>query len=258
MPRVLVTDSQAVDHRRSRWKEAAKRAIIGRPECAFVAGATSRRYAAMLGVPAERIVDGCDVVDNTHFSAAAALRGLKERRLLTVIRLAPTKNLLAAAEAFLRFAEQRPEDWTWSIAGYGPLENELRALADQSNGRIRLLGGRQYAELPQVFADADVYWQPSVSEPWGLAVNEAMAAGLPVFASTRCGCVEDLVTGNTGWTFDPVSVPAMVEGLERVAADRDRWETMGRAAAELIVHWDLDRFSEGVYRAACIATGKAE
>jgi hypothetical protein len=49
----------------------------------------------------------------------------------------------------------------------------------------------------------------------------------------------------------------MVEGLSRVAADRDRWEKMGRASADLIADWNLDRFSDGVYRAAAIAIGKA-
>jgi hypothetical protein len=98
-----------------------KQAIIGQPGSAFVAGATSRRYAAMLGVPDARIVDGCDVVDNAHFAPAAAMRGPRGYRLLTVIRLAPTKNLLAAGESFIRFAEGRSEEWTWSIAGYGPL-----------------------------------------------------------------------------------------------------------------------------------------
>lgn len=258
IPRVLVSDSQAVDFKRAAYKEQVKREIIRGVGSAFVAGTSHRRYAADLGVPPERISDGCDVVDNAHFAVAGAQRRLNGFRLLSVTRLAEQKNLLRAGSAFLRFIRQRPagEPWCWSIAGYGPLEAAVQAMADDSVGRIRLLGAVEYADLPTTFAQADLYWQPSQWEPWGLAVNEAMAAGLPVLVSDRCGCQEDLVNAQTGWSFDPDDEQDMVRALLAAADAHDHWPKMGQAANSHIAHWGLERFSAGLSEAVRLAVAE--
>ena len=256
--RVVVTDTTGADAPRTRPREAAKRVILADVGAAFTAGAASRRYAAGLGVPAARITDGCDVVDNAHFAAARTLRRADPAgrvRLVTVARLIPEKNLLAAAAAFTRIVRDDAVDATWTIAGYGPLEHELRRTAEAAGGRIRLLGAVGHTDLPRVYAEADVLWLPSRSEPWGLVVNEAMAAGLPVAVSDRVGCREDLVTAATGWTFPPGTVDDLADGLRRVLADRARWVAMGVAAADLVAAWDVDRFSRGLLDAADLALG---
>jgi glycosyltransferase involved in cell wall biosynthesis len=256
VPRLVVTDTTAADAPRKALREAAKRALLGGVGAAFAAGTASRAYVESLGVPRTRVTDGCDVVDNAHFARA---RGLKEpssadrARFLTVARLVPEKNLVAAATAWLRFVGEHGLDWSWTIAGYGPQRATLDAIADRSGGHIRLLGAVDHEALPRVYADADVLWLPSLSEPWGLVINEAMAAGLPVAVSDRVGCHADLVTPATGWTFDPSTVEGLVAGLARVARDRPRWAVMGEAAAERIADWDLERFSRGLLAAGEIA-----
>ena len=155
----------------------------------------------------------------------------------------------------MEFVINRPdsEPWVWKLAGYGPQENQLRAIAASSRGRIELLGSKTYSELPAVFADADLYWQPSIREPWGLVVNEAMAAGLPVLVSNRCGCREDLVQPVNGWGFDPACQESMTASLSEAAAARDRWPMMGEASAKLIELWGLERFSDGLNEAVGLA-----
>ena len=258
--RVIVSDSQQDDFVRNRLKEGLKREIIRGVGSGFVGGAPHRRYLEVLGLSPDRVSDGLDVVDNAHFSVAQALRRVGGHRILTVARLSPEKNLLAAGEAFLRFMGRRRDTapWKWMIVGYGPQESQIRALAARSQGAIEWLGLRQYPELPAIYADADLYWQPSVREPWALAVNEAMASGLPVLVSRRCGCHEDLVTGETGWTFDPYSSEAMVQALDYAAQSHAGWPDMGRAAAALIADWDLARFSSGVMRAVRVTVGQAD
>src|SRR6185369_15110785 len=78
----------------------------------------------------------------------------------------------------------------------------------------------------------------STSETWGLVVNEAMASGLPVIVSRRCGCARDLVAeGRNGFTFDPFDVESLTRQLQRMAApDTDR-AAMSRASREIIAHW---------------------
>ena len=126
----------------------------------------------------------------------------------------------------------------------------MRVLAENSGGIIQLLGYRSYGDLPDTYATADLYWQPSLREPWGLAINEAMAAGLPILVSRRCGCHEDLVTPETGWTFEPDDVTDMVMALDEAATCRTVWSAMGKAAARHIAAWDLDRYVAGALAAA--------
>lgn len=248
--RVLVSDSQAKDSPRRPLAESLKSWIVRGCGSAFVAGKPQRRYLEHLGFDKNRIVEGCDVVDNAHFAAAAHERRW-DRSLLTVARFEPAKNLLRACAAFLRFSSDRmPERWKWTIVGYGSLENAVREFAERSAGAIRVMGFADYATLPKVYAGASAYWQPSVSEPWGLAVNEAMASGLPVLVSSQCGCHEDLVNKSNGWIFDPFSDDATHDALVRAASDHCRWPQMGQASAERIRAWDLDRFARAAICAA--------
>src|SRR5205814_8959552 len=116
--------------------------------------------------------------------------------------------------------------------------------------RVPLLGHVDYAALPELYASADVYLQPSLVEPWGLAVNEAMASGLPVLVSDRCGCAEDLVRdGVNGFAFDPRSVGQISRAFERFDAAAARWTEMGAASQAIIANWGLDLFARNLWRA---------
>jgi glycosyltransferase involved in cell wall biosynthesis len=254
--RIVVTDTTLADSTRWHVKECLKRALLGGVGAAFTAGKASQEYVATLGVHAHQITTGCDVIDNAHFAAGRISQtiGHTQRvRLLTVARLIPEKNLIAAAEAFLVVTKNAAIDATWIIAGYGPLEVELKEVSEKSDGRICLLGSVDYNTMPEVIASADILWLPSVSEAWGLVVNEAMAAGLPVAVSALCGCAIDLVTTENGWTFDPSSQAGLREGLLRVLEDRYRWRQMGEASSRIIADWDLNRFASGLFEAGEIA-----
>src|SRR5438034_9827058 len=70
---------------------------------------------------------------------------------------------------------------------------------------VHLPGFKQYEELPIFYGLADAFIHASISEPWGLVVNEAMASGLPVLVSIACGCEGDLVKEKVnGFSFNPV------------------------------------------------------
>lgn len=255
VPRVVVMDSQKFESRGG-WREVVKRAVARWSASAFVGGAPHRRYAEELGVAQEAIFDGCDVVDNDHFVTNRAVRTSSTVRVGTLARLVPQKNLLLAGEAFLQFCATRVGDnWIWQIAGYGEDEHLVREMVDRSGGRIEWVGSLGYDATPGFLAGCDMYWQPSLYEPWGLAVNEAMASGLPVLVSDRCGCGEDLVSSSTGWIFEPGSLEDMVIGLAAAAKDLAFWPEMGRAARDRVSRWGLDRFASNAIAAAECAAG---
>ena len=85
---------------------------------------------------------------------------------------------------------------------------------------VLLPGFKQYPELPLYYGLAGAFVLPSLTEPWGLVVNEAMAAGLPVVVSDRCGCASDLVRpGENGFAFDPCDIEQLAALLGQFRAE---------------------------------------
>ncbi len=77
---------------------------------------------------------------------------------------------------------------------------------------------------------------PSENEPWGLAVNEAMACGLPAVCSTGVGCAADLVRpGETGWTYPLGDIETLTSQLQRLQGDRTALRRQGQAAQSLVL-----------------------
>ncbi len=189
----------------------------------FLSGVRSLEYYAGLGFSREDIWRGYDVVDNNHFSQGAARvrqqsdqvrkkLGLPEKFFLVVGRFVPEKNLLGLLDAF-RVYRQRGGTWSLVVAGDGPLRDQLEKKAGAMDAVI-ISPWLSYDELPVYYALASCFILPSISEPWGLVVNEAMAAGLPVALSQKCGCLPELCyRGVNGMDFSPYSQEEIVRTL---------------------------------------------
>jgi len=89
-----------------------------------------------------------------------------------------------------------------------------------------------------------------------LVVNEAMASGLPVLVSARCGCAPDLLDeGRNGWTFDPLDVESLAELMFRVSRmTSEESLAMGRASQEIIARCTPETFADGLLHAVEAAT----
>ncbi len=205
-----------------------------------------------------------DVVDNDYFSRmAAGVRTnrkawrerlqLPERYFLYVGRLSQEKNLIRLLDAYRHYRTKRPEGWGLVLVGDGSQRVELEDFAT-ANGIRNVLwcGFRQIDELPAYYALSDCFILPSTSEPWGLVVNEAMACGLPVLVSSRCGCVPELVyEEENGFSFDPYDTMALAGLLERVASlDEPRRQVMGAVSQKIISQYTPRVWAENL--AKCI------
>lgn len=266
------SDSTYLDERRTWAKEAGKRRLLAAFDAALVAGQRARKYLGHLGVPTERCFQPWDVVDNEHFADgartaranAAVLRrshGLPARFFLCVARFVPKKNVERLIAAFAAFAATtQRETWGLVLAGAGPLEGALRAqvAAAGLEKRVVFAGLVGYAELPVFYGLAEGFVMPSLSDQWGLVVNEAMAAGLPVLVSSRCGCVPDLVCeGENGSTFDPENADELASRMLQLCAfDDGRRREMGRRSAEIVADFSPEAFAVGLEDAIACAVGK--
>jgi glycosyltransferase involved in cell wall biosynthesis len=114
------------------------------------------------------------------------------------------------------------------------------------------------AALPACHGLAGAFGHAGTSEQWRLLVDEAMASGLPVLVSERCGCAHDLVKGGSnGFTFDPYDVDELAGLMQRVAAMTDeRRRAMGRASQTIVADWGPDRFANGLMRAVEAAASR--
>src|SRR5205823_1157153 len=123
------------------------------------------------------------------------------------------------------------------VLGDGPERPELEALAGEVAPRqVFWHGFINQSQMPSLLAAADAFVLPSEDEPWGLAVNEAMACGLPAVCSDRVGCVPDLVRdGVTGFCYPVGDVMALADRLSTLLGDRTACRRMGQAAQDLVL-----------------------
>lgn len=268
-PVVIMSESNVWDESRTLWKERVKRRLVHMCGAGLVGGTAQSEYLAQLGMPPERIFVGYDIVDNDHFMAKAAdcrqrlpecrqALGLSRKYFLASARFVGKKNLVRLLQAYARYRElaQNSEAWDLVLLGDGPLRDTLqRQLATAKLGEhVRLPGFKQYDELPAWYGCAEAFVHASTIEQWGLVVNEAMASGLPVLVSNRCGCAPDLVKdGVNGFTFDPLNVEAMASLMFKLSTANLELTTFGSASQKIIAQWGPDRFGTGLVQAVAKA-----
>jgi 1,2-diacylglycerol 3-alpha-glucosyltransferase len=190
----------------------------------FVSGKCAyEHFTEKYGVNPSKIVSGYSVVDNAHFEISSdAIISNSSKELLCVARYSEEKNLLKLIKAFEK--SLLSENYILRLVGDGPLRELLQNYIDQHalDKKIILTGWLNYHELPQLYLQATAFILPSTFEPWGLVVNEAMAAGLPIMLSDTCGCLPDLlVEDENGFSFDPYNEADLVQKLNLLNALTD-------------------------------------
>lgn len=265
---VLMSESSRHDHMRIWLREWFKRNRVRRFRSALVGGHWHYEYARQLGLPRAAIFTGYDAVDNDYFRAGAdqaraegeALRSrlrLPARYVLTSSRFVRVKNIDGLLKGYARYRAVSPEPRDLVICGDGEERDYLHRLARLLGiaGSVHWPGFVQYPELPNYYALADAFILASTTEPWGLVVNEAMASGLPVLVSDRCGCSADLVReGENGFTFapDPEHIARALGRLPDAAGCR----AMGQRSRALVEHFSPENFGRNLLEAARLALAR--
>src|SRR6476661_8692961 len=284
IPMIVMSESARQDEPRTWWKEMIKRRIVDLYSAALVGGKRHVEYLVELGMPRDRIFTGYDVVDNAYFARRAfEIRNsnpsqtdetrekyaLPENYFLASARFIEKKNLPRLIRAYAEYRDRlkgtgvndpgynRDAPWDLVLLGDGPLRETLNAQLSTLNlhPHVHLPGFKRYDELPVYYAFAKAFVHASTSEQWGLVVNEAIASGLPVIVSDRCGCVPELINGN-GFTFDPTNKDELATRLLEMASlsDQER-KHLGENSYRIAANFTPERFGEGLERAASVAMG---
>jgi 1,2-diacylglycerol 3-alpha-glucosyltransferase len=278
IPMVVMSESAREDEPRTWRKEMIKQRVVGLYSAALVGGQRHVDYLVELGMSRERIFTGYDVVDNEYFrqeteevrspmSEVRSKYGLPENYFLASARFIEKKNLPRLIRAYAEYRRKsevgghksegsdKEAPWDLVLLGDGPLRETLNAQLStlNLNEYVHLPGFKPYDELPVYYALAKAFVHASTTEQWGLVVNEAIASGLPVIVSERCGCAPELVQDN-GFTFDPTNEHELAARLLELASlsDEER-KHLGDASSRIAANFAPERFGEGLERAVTMA-----
>jgi len=258
VPCVVCSESNEFDKPRSAIKEFIKRRIVSLCSAALAGGSPQADYLVKLGIPRERVFMGYDVVDNRFFSEEVGKMadrrlesGLPERYFFACARFGKKKNLPGLIRAYARYRNmvETTSLCDLVIVGEGEERPAVERVIRESGieKHVHLAGSKGYEDMPAYYLNAVAFIHASITEQWGLVVNEAMAAGLPVLVSDRCGCAVDLVTnGKNGWTFDPSDEEQLARFMAKISTHEDLRINMGRMSREIMKGWGPERFAAGL------------
>ena len=237
VPLVIWAESTALDERSGRH-EPLKRLLLRSATGFIVPGTASREYLERLGVPAGRITVAPNAVDAAIFGSAARTRTNGPCRIIAVARLSPEKGL----DVLIRAAAGLPAEVV--VAGSGPEEDRLRELAGPN---VTFLGNVERDALPQLYADADIAVVPSRSDTWGMTLNEAALAGLPLVASTVVGGSRDLIEeGVNGFRVRPDDPDALRQTLHRLVENEALRRAAGARSRVIAARFTPEAWAEAV------------
>jgi glycosyltransferase involved in cell wall biosynthesis len=257
VPYVLLVESHDTGPKAG-WRRAVKTTavppIVRRASSVLVVGSLAAQSVVSLGADAERVRVFANTVDVSAWARRADELGarrtsLRERlglddddvAVISVARLVPEKGLDALLDAAAAAAGVRA-----LVVGDGPERERLEARGDAI-----LTGELPEARVAEAYVAADVFGLLSLHEPWGVAVNEAAASGLPLVLSDHVGASADLLRdGENGFLVPAGDVDAAADALRRLAADPGLRRRFGARSRKLVGGWGYEPSVEALV-AAC-------
>jgi glycosyltransferase involved in cell wall biosynthesis len=234
-----------------------RRLLLPAADAVLVNGASGARYLQRLGVPSDRIVLAPFSTDMSALMSIPAARAPSAAlRLLYVGQLIERKGLEIFLAALVEWSKRHPgrncEVW---FVGDGPLRKTLENFPVPASIGLRFFGNVPYEALPAYYAQVGILVLPTLWDTWALVVNEAMAAGLPIFGSVYSEAVQELVQdGLTGWTFRPDAPDELRRALEQaLSSSAPALDAMREAARDRIRYLTPEYSSDQFLRAICMA-----
>jgi glycosyltransferase involved in cell wall biosynthesis len=252
---IRATLSERTEQGRSRPREWLRRFLLRGADGVMVNGRSGADYVGRFKVPGDKLFITPSTTNIAPFSSVALQRlDQSSHRLIYVGQLAERKGLLPFVETLSRWAMEHGNSFVqfW-IVGDGPLRPKLAQTSWPPNLEVRFLGNVAYEDLPMLYAQGRILVFPTLADEWGMVVNEALAAGLPVLGSLYSQAVEELVQeGVNGWTVRPDQPQEMFFALNRaLTTSNECLDRMRIAARESVVHLTPEFVADRVVEAVC-------
>jgi glycosyltransferase involved in cell wall biosynthesis len=225
-------------------------------------GKLNRDYYLANGIPREKIFKMPYAVDNDFFQEKAELCAPNREIMRTSLGLAPERpvilyaskmsqrkrpmDLLTAFSEIVENLEKRPY---LLFVGDGEQRSALEDKAVELNleDDVLFLGFQNQCELPCFYDLCSVFVLPSVFEPWGLVINEAMNASRAVIASDQVGSAPDLIDPwRNGFIFKAGDTTELASAMNEALSNDEQCRMMGLESMEIISNWGFDQDIEGL------------
>lgn len=239
-----------------------RRRLLACSDAVIGMGAQARECLVALGADADRIHDAPNAADDRgiearlrtaeHVAAVERIRRLDpygRRRLLIAGRLVPMKGADRFIDSWERIPVAIRTRWIPTFLGDGPLAPMVA-----EHPELEHVPFVSPEEVPDWMAASDLHVFPSLGDPWGLVVNEAMQCATPTACSVQAGCSDDLVRdGEDGFHIDMAqgAVP-LAKQLRRILTHPDL-HAVGQAARRRVRWFSTRGMADGIAGAAIAA-----
>jgi len=213
-PFIMFDDAKVSDVKRNFLVQTVKNLITRQIDALWLPSTDYEEgYASLLNKEKIHFFYGYDCIDNDHFKFKGE-RKFDKQTIICVARLVPIKNIANLLKAW-HAIEETNSSYQLLIIGDGPLGNELKALKDSLQLKnVNFLGSMDNEKVAEYLHQCDALVLPSFAESWGLVVNEAMAAGLPLLLSNKVNAANTLLEdGVNGFSYSPANVTEMQQKI---------------------------------------------
>ncbi|SEP29399.1 glycosyltransferase family 4 protein [Mucilaginibacter sp. OK283] len=229
--------------------------IYGHVDHAFYVGSNNDAYFKKYGLKDKQLTFAPHAIDNDRF---AAEKGEEAFKIRSNLGIKPGDILILFAG---KFEEKKSPDLLLNafltldvpnthllFVGNGILEETLKTNACR-NSNVHFLSFQNQLAMPATYQACNLFCLPSQGpgETWGLAVNEAMAAGKPVLVSNKCGCATDLVNpGVTGEIFEAGNASSLKKKLHSLIGEKNGLTILGSNAEAKIAGWTFSKQADAM------------
>jgi len=218
----------------------------------FFVGLANRAYFKKYGITDANLINAPHAIDNDYFSAdrlteANHIRnkmGLQEKDVLVLYagKFETKKNPEILLHAF---GKLRKDNVALLLIGNGKTEQSLKEKAKtlKKKKSIFFEDFKNQSQMPAYYQACDLFCLPSKGpgETWGLAVNEAMAAGKPILISDKVGCQPNLVFESAnGLIFKSENAKDIYRSLKTLVFDKQKLVNMGEASKKIIEKYTFE------------------
>jgi glycosyltransferase involved in cell wall biosynthesis len=209
---IMFDDGKPADIKRNKVVQFVKDSLIKQADALWLPSADYDAEYPYIDQKNTLLFHGFNCIDNDQFKFNDN-KTVDHNNIICIARLVPIKNMEGLLSAW-KIVESR-SDYKLNIIGNGPLFKPLNELAKSLGlNNVSFLGSVNNDELPGYLYNADCFILASFSESWGLVVNEAMAAGLPLLLSNKINAGHALLkTGINGYSFNPNNTDDIAENI---------------------------------------------
>lgn len=271
-PYVLLFDGISCDrvyNKENRFKKFIKNVVISNASVIFGNGEVSKQYFnKVFNYPLEKIYNQYLTIDTNKINRLYEKKELYREQYRKALGISEDDKVIIYSgrvigikniDSVIKAISKINKNLVLLITGGGELEEDLKLLAADLNVRLIVTGFIEKQEnLFQHYFAGDALILPSLYEPWGLVVNEAMCAGLPVIVSNICGCSKDLVSeGNNGYLINPNNIDDISCKVNKLMYE-DNLNAMGDKSRDIIKAWTFENSKNNLVEIIKYISGSAK